>query len=191
MDKSGTDELLELARPVRTGAVPIVERTEEEHREDARSNVFLTADLRAEAGSFVVRVRNISDRGAMVDGVGLPAKGAVVKLHRASLVVAGTVIWQTGNVRGIRFDTEIDVGQWANRVGHARQQGVDRAVQALKAGRRIGEQAQRRSIHDLGEELQQICERMASKPNLSIEEGESLVRIEAIAVELVRIARDQ
>jgi hypothetical protein len=31
---------------------------------------------------------------------------------------------------------------------------------------------------------------MASKANLSIEEGESLVRIEAIAVELVRIAGD-
>jgi hypothetical protein len=183
-------KLLQLALPIRTGAIPIAERTEEEHREDARSNVFLTADLRAEAGSFIVRVRNISERGAMVDGVGLPATGAIVKLHRASLVAAGTVIWQTGNVRGIRFDTEIDVGQWANRVGHAGQQGVDRAVQALKAGRRIGEQAPRRSIHDLGKELQQICERIASKSNLSIEEGESLVRIEAIAVELVRIAGD-
>jgi hypothetical protein len=183
-------KLLQLVRTYPNWSSPIVERTEEEHREDARSNVFLTADLRAEAGSFVVRVRNISERGAMVDGVGLPATGATVKLHRASLVVAGTVIRQTGNIRGIRFDTEIDVGQWANRVGHAGQQGVDRAVRALKAGRLIGEQVQRRTIHGLGEELQQICERMASKANLSIEEGESLVRIEAIAVELVRIAGD-
>jgi hypothetical protein len=165
-------------------------RPEEEHRNEFRSNVFLTANLRADAGSFVVRVRNISERGAMVDGIELPTKGSAVRFDRASLSIGGTVVWHAGNVRGIRFDTEIDVEQWVKRIGHVGQQSVDRAVQALKAGRVIREQVQDRSLRHLGEELLEICEKMASTPNLTIEEGESLVRIEAIAVEIARIADD-
>jgi hypothetical protein len=126
----------------------------------------------------------------MVDGFGLPAKGSAVSLDRASQSITGTVVWQADNVRGIRFDTEIDVGPWVKRVGHVGQQSVDRAVQALKAGKITREQVPRRSLRDLGQELRQICEKMASTPILTIEEGETLVRIEAIAVELARIADD-
>ena len=159
-----------------------------EHRERLRSNVFLTAQLRDGAGSFVVRVRNISASGAMLDGAELPQKGSTVRLDRGHLAVTGRIVWQSGEARGIRFDTNIQVDEWVKRVGHAGQRQVDKAIDAVRRGNAIVDnQGPRRTLNDLGKDLRQICEQMTLLPNFSVELGESLLKIESIALELERL----
>ena len=104
------------------------------------------------------------------------------------------MVRQVGNSRGIRFDCEIDVGQWVKRIGHPGQQRIDRAVQAVRAGSvpsALDNEPPRRSFRDLAKDLREICDQMASRDDLSIEIGEALVRIETIAVELARLAEDR
>lgn len=125
----------------------------------------------------------------MVDGADLPPKGSTVRIDRGSFSATGVVVWEKKNTRGIRFDKAIDVEAWVRRVGHSGQQLVDRTVQALKAGTTPpgSDGPPPRSVSELARELTQICEQVAALPNLSIDVGESLVRIEAIAVELMRL----
>ncbi len=160
----------------------------DEHRDNSRSNVFLTAQLREGAGSFVVRVRNISTTGAMVDGAKLPPKGSAVRLDRGHLTVAATVVRQSGDARGIRFDTNIDVDEWVRRIGHPGQSQVDTAIEAVRFGKpapQINEDP-RRTLRELGKELRSLCEQMTGLPNFSVELGEKLLQIESIALELER-----
>ena len=125
----------------------------------------------------------------MVDGAKLPSKGSTVRLDRGHLAVAGTVIWEAGDVRGIRFATNIEVDEWVQRTGHAGQRRVDRALEAVRRGGSSLAQTNenpRRSLRDLGENLRQICEQIASLPDISVELGERLLQIESIALELAR-----
>ena len=62
-----------------------------ESRTDRRSNVFLTATLVMASGSVAVRVRNISARGALIDGAALPPEGTAIELRRGSLAAAGDI----------------------------------------------------------------------------------------------------
>lgn len=80
-----------------------------ESRAGHRSNVFLAATLVIAGGSLAVRVRNISARGALLDGPQLPPVGAAVDLTRGSLVAHGTIVWQTGDHCGVEFDSDIHV----------------------------------------------------------------------------------
>jgi len=127
----------------------------------------------------------------MLDGAKLPQKGSTVQLERGHLAVAGTVMWEAGEVRGIRFDTDIDVDEWVNRGAHAGQRRVDNAIAAIRLGVRsvppqINENP-RRTLKDLGEELREVCEQIATSPDISVELGERLLKIETIAVELIRL----
>lgn len=128
----------------------------------------------------------------MLDGTKLPSKGSAVRLDRGHLAVAGTVIWEAGNVRGIRFDGNINVDEWVERIGHSGQRRVDRAIEAMRRGGPVQDQIDensRRSLKELRDELGQICEQMATLPNFSVELGEKLLQIETIVLELDHFAK--
>jgi hypothetical protein len=98
-------------------------------------------------------------------------------------------MWEAGEVRGIRFDTNIVVDEWVKRIGHPEQRRVDRAIEAIRLGESMPAQVNeipRRSLKDLGEELRQVCDQIANLPDISVELGERLLKIESIAVELTR-----
>lgn len=98
-------------------------------------------------------------------------------------------MWEAGETRGMRFDAAIDVGEWVKRSGHAGQRRVDRALEAMRLGGSIPAQVDenpRRTLKDLGEELREVCEQIATLPDISVELGERLLKIETIAVELIR-----
>ena len=103
-----------------------------ESRGGRRSNVFLTATLVMARGSVAVRVRNISARGALLDGSQLPPEGAAVDLRRGSLVAHGQIAWRTNDECGVRFDADVDVASWTKRVGHTGQQAVDEIVALVR-----------------------------------------------------------
>jgi hypothetical protein len=144
------------------------------------------------SGAHAVRIRNISTLGAMLDGRDLPEEGARVTLRRGRLVSDAEVAWQSGEFRGIRFDTPVEPDEWIKRVGHRGQQKVDKAVAALRAGvvaaaATFAEGAEARSLGELGEELVTICERMAASPGITVELGEDVLKVEAIALSLRKL----
>jgi hypothetical protein len=160
-----------------------------ESRTDHRSNVFLTATLVMAGASVVVRVRNISVRGALIDGTGLPPQGAAVALRRGSLIAHGEIAWPTGGGCGIRFDTDIDVASWTRRVEHPGQQTVDEMVALIRrpaasdAVSRVPA-TQEDSIASISADLVEACERIAARPELVEVLAEELLRLDAIAQRL-------
>lgn len=163
-----------------------------DNRTEGRSNVFLTATLDTGAASSPVRIRNISARGALIEGPSLPAIGARVRLIRGELRASGELAWTGAGQGGLNFDREIDVAQWIERVGHAGQQRVDRVVAALRnstplAGGPdpdlVGE-----TLPQVSAALDTLCERLARTPDMSIELGEKLIELDTIAQSLRRLA---
>jgi hypothetical protein len=161
-----------------------------DHRSEGRSNVFLTATLQAGGRSSPVRIRNISARGALVDGPALPAIGASVRLTRGSLSAAGQLAWKGAGQAGLTFDGTIDVADWVRRVGHSGQQRVDSVIAALRSGISPDgpEAALEETLQGISASLDQLCERLAQTPGMSVELGEDLLKLDSIAQALRRLA---
>ena len=159
---------------------------------EGRSNVFLSATLDSGAASIAVRIRNISTRGALIEGAMLPSVGAEVRLLRGSLCAAGQITWQGHGNGGVNFNRHIDVGKWVQRVGHSGQHRIDEVVDAFRRTKVIPASLQDASSTDtLGElcdALEDICERLAGERHLSGGFAEDLLRLDSIAQALRRIA---
>lgn len=169
---------------MRSNVVPLAE-----NRVEGRSNVFLTAVLHAAGKTSPVRIRNISVRGALVDAPGLPPVGEQVRLVRGSLSAAGELAWAGNGQAGVNFDREIEVAAWVQRVGHSGQQRVDGMIAAVRAGvRATPEKARDGSLAAMSADLDAICERMARTEGMSLELGEELVKLDALAQALRRLA---
>ena len=160
------------------------------HRSDIRSNVFLTAVLIGGKEPLPVRVRNLSPGGAFLDGDEFPPVGASVRLVRGSLAVAGNVAWQSDGHAGLRFAKDIDVGAWVRRVGHPGQRRIDDTIDALRHHQRPAAAVDAPSLVRVSAELDGICERISASPSLTVEVGEELVRLDALARALQQIASD-
>jgi hypothetical protein len=175
---------------VYVGPVPHRAKRVPENRTEGRANVFLTAMLDAGGVATPVRIRNISARGALVDGPTFPALGASVRLMRGRLLAAGQIAWAGAGQAGLNFDREIDVASWVQRAGHGGQERVDGVVAALRSGAPV-----RRDRHEASETLSgisgaldQICERLTQSGRMSLELGEELLKLDAVAQSLRRLA---
>ena len=172
---------------------------DQDSRESLRSNVFLAAVLASAGGSAPVRVRNISNRGALIDGDLLPKEGSEVELHRGRLTARGEIAWLAGGQCGLRFDEEIAVREWVQAVGHVGQDQVDRAIAALRHSHRgkvihakSSEQTPpQMDLPTIANEIDSICERLVNSPKLFIELGEELVKLEALTQQIRTIDRSK
>jgi hypothetical protein len=113
----------------------IAERRSSAHR----SNVMLTATLRAAGAEVTVRVRTLSETGALVEGATLPGPTTPVMLSRGDLSVEGCVVWSSGGRAGLHFSSLIDIKSWtksglAAPVASALQARVDTIQAAARAG---------------------------------------------------------
>jgi hypothetical protein len=77
-----------------------------------RTNLLLAATAETGGRSLPVRIRNLSETGAMVEGAGLPEAGMALVLMRGDLQVAATVAWAAGSRRGVRFAGPTPVNEW-------------------------------------------------------------------------------
>ena len=164
-----------------------------DNRTEGRSNVFLTAALETSAGSIPVRIRNLSSVGALIDGAAFPPAGQKVRLLRGPLKAEGEIVWQEKTNCGIRFDHAINVIDWVQRPGHSGQQRVDGIVAAIRNSDPVPRELQQvresdQSLAAISRALDEICERLARTPNMSIELGEELLRLDAIGQSLRKIA---
>ena len=106
-----------------------------EHRLEPRSNLFVIATLYGADGWAPVRIRNLSQGGALIEGAVLAAIGAEVQLSRGSLTVIGRVVWLEGNKAGVRFTGRIAVADWlpSGKPGSG-QQLADELVHQARLG---------------------------------------------------------
>jgi hypothetical protein len=174
--------------------LPPTEESQSDPRVNTRSNVFLNATLYVGSRSFPVRVRNLSTGGALLDGANLPREGTAVRLRRGRLSAEGELVWQTHNLRGMRFTTEIDVYEWVQLKSHAGQQRVDKAVAAIRRGERQREPGNHPfdihpvSLETIATTIEQICERLSSSPTLADDVADELLRLDAIVHALRTLA---
>jgi PilZ domain len=172
-------------------------KEETDPRLHQRSNVYLGAVLSTDDGASPVRVRNLSVHGALLEGDDLPVEGTKVQLGRGRLSAAGTIAWQRGNQRGVRFDEPVEVGGWVRPTGHRGQQRVDAAIAAIRGARPSPDLLaivgavpdSQESLESLSEELALVCERIAATEDLPIDVAEQIMRLEVISNSIGRLAR--
>jgi len=162
------------------------------NRSEFRSNVFLAAALEANSNVHAVRIRNLSKSGALVEGVDLPHAGAYILLRRGRLQIEGDLAWENAGHAGLNFRSPIKIADWIRRIGHEGQQGIDRIVQTIKTSNEPSaadlHPLRKKSIVEISAELEAICERLAGLPPRSIEFDEELLKLDALAQSLKRLA---
>jgi hypothetical protein len=105
-----------------------------------RKNVLLSATVEAGALRVPVRIRNLSESGAMLDGAALPHLGAVLTLRRLQVEIGGTVMWCESGRCDVLFDGKVSVDDWVTgsclpqRFVTPGQARVDAIQSALRRG---------------------------------------------------------
>jgi len=99
-----------------------------------RTNLFLAATIEADTLNAPVRIRNLSEGGAMLEGPAFPRIGDGLTLRRLEMHIGGRVIWHSGSRCGVQFDGIASVPEWVSgkRSGDARHQGQTR-VDSIQA----------------------------------------------------------
>jgi hypothetical protein len=109
-----------------------------DNRRVAQRTFLMLAANAWSGGAYVpVRIRNVSETGALIEGAGLPPAGEPIQLNRGEAQIDGVVAWSTGTRCGVHFATPIAVDIW--RAGKpatapAGQGRVDRIQAAVRAG---------------------------------------------------------
>jgi hypothetical protein len=82
--------------------------TEAQNRKSRRSQVLLSATLEHNGAAQAVKLRNLSEEGALVESEKLPIEGTTVHFIRNDLNAAGRVVWVSGKYAGIAFSAKLD-----------------------------------------------------------------------------------
>jgi hypothetical protein len=96
--------------------------------------MFLAAVLRAGTHQAAVKVRNMSQRGAMLESPLTPPPGTKVYVMRGVLLAEGIITWRSNERCGVRFLSEVSVKQWLAVPPTAQQLRVDEKVSLATAG---------------------------------------------------------
>jgi hypothetical protein len=74
------------------------------NRRSRRSPVFLAATIEVAGVPEPVKLRNLSEEGALIEGERLPLEGSTCWFERKDLRVKSSVIWVHGRYAGVAFD---------------------------------------------------------------------------------------
>ena len=77
-------------------------------RRSRRASVMLVASLDLPDRSQPVKLRNLSEEGALVEGAGMVDEGCELLFRRNELQVPGRVVWVQGRFAGIAFAEPLD-----------------------------------------------------------------------------------
>lgn len=100
-------------------------------RAHERKHMFIIAQLSSASMTTNVRVRNMSNSGALIEADRLPPLGEQVKLRRGELTAAGKIVRTSEKQAGIRFDRPILAIDWLPRKAQS-QSMVDMAFETIK-----------------------------------------------------------
>ncbi|WP_404334426.1 PilZ domain-containing protein [Sphingomonas sp. MMS12-HWE2-04] len=147
-----------------------------------RKNLLLAASVEAGALRVAVRIRNLSETGAMLDGATLPDPGTTFTLRRADVSMSATVVWIASGRCGVRFnDATISVDEWVTGtlipsfLGHQGQARVDAIQTAVRSGAALPEAPKQAAPQSTSELETRITEEIVYVRRLLDELGEGLV----------------
>ncbi len=101
---------------------------------------MLAATISAGAVSAPVRIRNLSETGAMIDGPALPTPGSTLMLNRLTVSIGATVVWTREGRCGLSLMGPIVVADWiagassASAKAAGEQFRVDQIQSAIRSG---------------------------------------------------------
>ena len=73
------------------------------NRRSRRSPVFLAATIEVAGASEPVKLRNLSEAGALIEGDRLPLEGSTTWFERKDLRVKSRIVWVQGRYAGVAF----------------------------------------------------------------------------------------
>jgi hypothetical protein len=168
-------------------------------RAEERSNMFVMATFYCERGSFPVRVRNMSRGGALIESAAIPLEESRVRLSRGSFSVRGQIIWRDDKRAGVRFDADVEVGDWlpgVNRPSH--QQRIDQIVEECRdhpvagaepaASSSFGQATAIGQLLDLRDMINGIAELLAGDTQIAIAHATALQKLDIAAHSLDTLA---
>jgi hypothetical protein len=81
------------------------------NRRSRRAPVLLAAAIEENGVRTKVKLRNLSEEGALIESETLPTEGATILFERNELRLKGRVIWVHGRYAGIAFNRPIQPDQ--------------------------------------------------------------------------------
>lgn len=104
-----------------------------------RTNLLLAAMIEVGKRQASVRIRNLSESGALLEGGGFPDVDEKLVLRRMDLEIGAVVVWRTAARCGVKFEGWISVGDWVSgKVGGAVSSGGQARVDGIQAAVRAG-----------------------------------------------------
>lgn len=112
----------------------------EQKRAAPRSSLFLTAMIDAPTGRSNVRIRNLSETGALLEGPAFPPVRSIFRLIRQELEIEAEVVWIEASQCGVKFRGQVAIAEWiSGRRGATEGQArVDAIQAAVRSGTSIG-----------------------------------------------------
>ena len=81
------------------------------NRRSRRSPVLLAATVEVAGRDVSVKLRNLSEEGALIEGDRLPLEGATTFFQRNDLRLRSRVVWVHGKYAGVSFDQPLKTEQ--------------------------------------------------------------------------------
>ena len=81
------------------------------NRRSRRSPVLLAATIEVSGKPVAVKLRNLSEEGALVEGERLPLEGASTFFERNELRLRSRVVWVHGRFAGVAFEEPLKTEQ--------------------------------------------------------------------------------
>lgn len=81
------------------------------NRRSRRSPLLLAAALEVAGRTIAVKLRNLSEDGALIEGDKLPLEGAMAIFVRQELRLRSRIVWVQGQFAGLAFDEPLKTEQ--------------------------------------------------------------------------------
>lgn len=82
--------------------------TAAQNRRSRRSPVLLTATIEVGGTPRTVKLRNLSEDGALIEGAPLPPEGCETIFERNDMRLKSRIVWVEGNYAGVAFDRPLN-----------------------------------------------------------------------------------
>ena len=90
------------------------------NRRSRRSPVLLAATIEVAGAAKPVKLRNLSEKGVLIEGDTLPAEDSRTVFERRDLRVSGRVVWVEGRYAGVAFDQPLNTEEVLRHIPKAR-----------------------------------------------------------------------
>jgi hypothetical protein len=82
--------------------------TNAQNRKSRRSPVLLAATIEVDGVPVTVKLRNLSEKGALIEGERLPSEDVETYFQRNDMRLKSRVVWVQGKFAGVAFDTPLN-----------------------------------------------------------------------------------